>query len=87
MPDDGIPIPRLGPLPYAVVPNIRGPDPLSANDEVRPAAAVRAIVASYMESGGALIPTRERARLRAAPPEAPAPPAQRGLGERIDVYA
>ncbi len=87
MPADGIPIPRVGPLPYGVVPNIRGPDPLSANDQVRPAAPIRAIVASYLESGGVLIPTRERARLREEAAEAPMPPALRGLGERIDLYA
>lgn len=87
MPDDGISIPRIGASPYGVVPNVRGPDPLSAADEVRPAGPVRAIVAAYRESGGVLVPTREQARLRdGGPSVAAAQPPLPGLGERIDLY-
>ncbi len=88
MPDDGIPIPRLGPLPFGVVPNVRGAEPLSAPDEVRPSGPVRPVVEAYRESGGVLVPTRERARLRdSGPAVAAAQPPLRGLGERLDLYA
>lgn len=88
MPDDGISIPRIGASPYGVIPNVRGPDPLSAADEVRPAGPVRPTVAAYRESGGVLVPTLERARFRdAAPTIAAAQPPLPGLGERIDLYA